>query len=115
MSGSGDSRMQRIAVCGGVYSNPYALRAFVADARARGAGRLWCLGDLGGYGAEPEEIWQLLLDSGIECIAGNYEVAIGRGDPGELVRMVQGAVRTVRTDRRLGGGLRQTRDHVVVA
>lgn len=73
--------MTRIAVCGGVYSNPYALRAFVADARARGARRLWCLGDLGGYGAEPEEIWTLLRANGIECIAGNYEVAIGRGDP----------------------------------
>lgn len=73
--------MPLIAVCGGVYSNPYALRAFVADARARGADRLWCLGDLGGYGAEPEEIWGLLREHGIECIAGNYEVAIGRGDP----------------------------------
>jgi uncharacterized Fe-S cluster-containing radical SAM superfamily protein/predicted phosphodiesterase len=73
--------MPRIAVCGGVYANPYALRAFVADARARGAERLWCLGDLGGYGAEPEAIWSLLRDNEIECIAGNYEVAIGRGDP----------------------------------
>lgn len=72
--------MPRIAVCGGVYSNPYALRAFVADARARGAQRLWCLGDLGGYGAEPEEIWGLLQEHDVECIAGNYEVAIGRGD-----------------------------------
>ncbi len=72
--------MPRIAVCGGVYSNPYALRAFVADARQRGAERLWCLGDFGGYGAEPEEIWDLLRVNGIECIAGNYEVAIGRGD-----------------------------------
>jgi len=73
--------MPRIAVCGGVYANPYALRAFIQDARARGAQRLWCLGDLGGYGAEPEEIWALLRDNDIECIAGNYEVAIGRGDP----------------------------------
>ncbi len=72
--------MPRIAVCGGVYSNPYALRAFVEDAKERGAQRLWCLGDFGGYGAEPEEIWDLLRSNGIECIAGNYEVAIGRGD-----------------------------------
>lgn len=72
--------MTRIALCGGTYSNPYALRAFVADARARGAERLFCLGDFGAYGAEPEAIWPILLDEGIECIAGNYEVAIGRGD-----------------------------------
>jgi pyruvate-formate lyase-activating enzyme/diadenosine tetraphosphatase ApaH/serine/threonine PP2A family protein phosphatase len=72
--------MTRIAVSGGVYSNPYALRAFVADARARGAERLLNLGDLGGYGAEPDAIWPILTGEGIECIAGNYDVAIGRGD-----------------------------------
>jgi diadenosine tetraphosphatase ApaH/serine/threonine PP2A family protein phosphatase len=73
--------MTRLALCGGTYSNPYAVRAFVPDARARGADRLWCLGDFGAYGAEPEAIWPLLIDNGIECIAGNYELAIGRGDP----------------------------------
>ncbi len=73
--------MTRLALGGGPYSNPYALRAFARDARARGADRLWCLGDLGGSGAEPEAIWPLLIDNGIECIAGNYDVAIGRGDP----------------------------------
>lgn len=73
--------MTRIALCGGTYSNPYALRAFVADARSRGAERLVFLGDLGAYGAEPDALWPVLLDEDIECIAGNYDVAIGRGDP----------------------------------
>ncbi len=72
--------MTRIAVCGGVYSNPYALRAFIDDARARGAEQLWCLGDLGGYGAEPDAVWPLLLDNDVLVVAGNYDVAIGRGD-----------------------------------
>ena len=71
--------MTRLAICGGPYSNPYALRAFVEQARARGADRLFCLGDFGAYGAEPEAIRPLLLDNGVECIAGNYEVAIGSG------------------------------------
>ncbi|MCD2193735.1 radical SAM protein [Actinomycetospora endophytica] len=71
------TRRSRIALCGGIYSNPYALRAFVADARRRGADRLICLGDFGAYGAEPEAVWPLLDEHGIECIAGNYEVAIG--------------------------------------
>jgi predicted phosphodiesterase/uncharacterized Fe-S cluster-containing radical SAM superfamily protein len=68
----------RIAVCGGVYANPYALRAFLDDARARGAERLYCLGDLGGFGAEPDAVWPLL--DGVATIAGNYDLAIGRGD-----------------------------------
>jgi len=71
--------MTRLAICGGTYSNPYALRAFVDRARALGADRLICLGDLGAYGGEPEAIWPLLTDNGIECLAGNYEVAIGGG------------------------------------
>jgi len=72
--------MPRIAVCGGAYANPYALQAWLTDARARGAQRLFCLGDLGGFGAECDAIWPLLIDAGVECIAGNYDVAIGRGD-----------------------------------
>lgn len=70
----------RIAVCGGVYSNPYALRAFLDDARARGAEQLYCLGDLGGYGAEPDAVWPLLVQNDVTVVAGNYDVAIGRGD-----------------------------------
>ena len=73
--------MTRLAVCGGAYANPFALEAWVRDARARGADRLICLGDLGGFGAECDAIWPLLVANDVECIAGNYDVAIGRGDP----------------------------------
>jgi predicted phosphodiesterase len=74
----------RIAVCGGAYSNPWAMRAFIDDARSKGAERLYCLGDLGGYGAEPEAVWDLLTGNGVICVAGNYDVAIaaGAGDCG---------------------------------
>lgn len=71
----------RIGVCGGPYANPYALRAFVADARDRGCERLFCLGDLGGFGAEMDPLWPLLIDNGVECVAGNYDVAVHRADP----------------------------------
>ncbi|MEU0337482.1 radical SAM protein [Streptomyces bobili] len=70
----------RIAVCGGPYGNPHALQAFVDDARARGCERLFCLGDLGGFGADVNALWPILTDNGIECVAGNYDVAIARGD-----------------------------------
>ena len=67
-------------MCGGVYANPYALAAMLDDARARACERVLCLGDLGGFGAECDAVWPLLVDGGVECIAGNYDVAIGRGD-----------------------------------
>jgi diadenosine tetraphosphatase ApaH/serine/threonine PP2A family protein phosphatase/pyruvate-formate lyase-activating enzyme len=70
----------RIAVFGGAYANPYALRAMIADACSRGAERIVCLGDLGGFGAECDAIWPLLVESEVDCMAGNYDIAIGRGD-----------------------------------
>ena len=72
--------MPRIAAFGGVYANPYALRALLDDARRRGCDALYCLGDLGGFGAECDAIWPLLLEHDVTTIAGNYDVAIGRGD-----------------------------------
>ena len=70
----------RIAVCGGPYANPHALKAMLRDARARGCERTFCLGDLGGFGADCDGVWPLLRQFGVECIAGNYDIAIGRGD-----------------------------------
>ncbi|CAA9508160.1 MAG: hypothetical protein AVDCRST_MAG17-1822 [uncultured Solirubrobacterales bacterium] len=73
--------MPRIAAFGGAYANPYALEAMLADARERGCERIFSLGDLGGFGAECDAIWPLLIDHGVESIAGNYDMAIGRSDP----------------------------------
>lgn len=73
--------MPKIAACGGPYANPHALAAMIRDARARGCERIFCLGDLGGFGAGCDAVWPLLEEHGVECIAGNYDIAIGRGDP----------------------------------
>ncbi|MGH9055648.1 MAG: radical SAM protein [Acidimicrobiales bacterium] len=70
----------RIALCGGPYANPYALTAFVADARRRGCEHLYCLGDLGGFGAEIDALWPIIEAGEITCVAGNYDVAIARGE-----------------------------------
>ena len=72
--------MTRIAAFGGVYSNPYALAALADDSRLRGCDALYCLGDLGGFGAECDAIWPLLVEHGVTTIAGNYDIAIARGD-----------------------------------
>jgi pyruvate-formate lyase-activating enzyme/predicted phosphodiesterase len=70
----------RLAVCGGVYANPWALEAWAQEARAAGAERLVCLGDLGGFGAACDKVWPILREHGVQCVAGNYDIAIGRGD-----------------------------------
>jgi predicted phosphodiesterase len=71
----------KIAACGGPYANPPALAAMLSDARARGCERVFCLGDLGGFGADCDGVWPLLEGHEVECIAGNYDIAVARGDP----------------------------------
>src|SRR5207237_159053 len=50
----------RIAVLGGVYANAEALAAVLADTRRRDAEAVFCLGDLGGFGAHPERVFPVL-------------------------------------------------------
>lgn len=70
---------RRVALFGGIYSNHVALRAVIDDARARGAEALFCLGDLGAFGPNPDEVFPLLLDGGVITLRGNYDDAVARG------------------------------------
>jgi predicted phosphodiesterase len=80
MSGSADDQTYaRIAAFGGVYSNHHALRAVIADARARGAEALLCLGDLGAFGPHPDRVFPILIDDDVRTIRGNYDDSIARG------------------------------------
>jgi diadenosine tetraphosphatase ApaH/serine/threonine PP2A family protein phosphatase len=69
----------RVAVLGGVYSNHVALRAAIADARARGAAAIYCLGDLGAFGPHPDRAIEIVREEGVVTLAGNYDDSIGRG------------------------------------
>ena len=62
-----------IAVLGGVYANHTGLRAVLEDARGRGARRIFCLGDLGGFGPNPGRVFPILEEHGVETLAGNYD------------------------------------------
>ena len=69
----------RIAVFGGIYSNHYALAALLEDAARRGAEAIYCLGDLGAFGPNPEKIRPLLDQGGVLSIQGNYEESLASG------------------------------------
>jgi diadenosine tetraphosphatase ApaH/serine/threonine PP2A family protein phosphatase len=70
---------RRIAVFGGVYSNEPALRAMLEDARARDVDAVFCLGDVGGFGPQPDRVYPLLRDGGVHMIQGNYDQALASG------------------------------------
>ncbi len=69
----------RVAVFGGIYNNHYALAALLEDAARRGAEAVYCLGDLGGFGPNPESVWPLLEQGAVRTIQGNYEESLAGG------------------------------------
>lgn len=69
----------RIAVFGGVYSNHLALAALLEDATRRGAEALFCLGDLGAFGPNPEKVRPLLAQGSVLTLQGNYEESLAAG------------------------------------
>ena len=69
----------RIAVFGGVYSNHLALAEVLEAAVRRGAEAVYCLGDLGGFGPNPEKVRPLLAEGGVLAIQGNYEESLASG------------------------------------
>jgi hypothetical protein len=69
----------RVAVFGGIYNNHLALAALLEDAARRGVEAVYCLGDLGGFGPNPERVWPLLEQGEVRCIQGNYEESLSGG------------------------------------
>lgn len=70
----------RLAVFADIHANRQAFQACLDSARARGAERFVCLGDIVGYGADPEWAVDTVMDlvkDGAVAIVGNHDAAIG--------------------------------------
>ncbi len=72
----------RYAIIGDIHSNLIAFKAVLQDIEKKGGfDRIWCLGDVVGYGPEPHACIELLLQHDHICVAGNHDwAAIGRID-----------------------------------
>ena len=66
----------RVAICTDIHGNRHAFEAVIAAAEADGAEELWCLGDLVGYGAEPDACVALAEAHCAICLAGNHDLAV---------------------------------------
>ena len=69
--------MDEMALFSDVHGNSWALRAVLAEIERRGIVRRYCLGDLVGYGADPNGVVGLVRDSGIPSLLGNYDEGVG--------------------------------------
>jgi putative phosphoesterase len=76
--------MSGLALISDIHGNTQALRAVLADVRVRGIEAVYCLGDLVGYGPDPNGVIDLIRSESIPTIMGNYDDGVGweRGDCG---------------------------------
>lgn len=65
----------KIAVISDIHANLQALEAVIDDIRETGADEVWCLGDAVGYGANPNEVLEILADTCSVCLIGNHDLA----------------------------------------
>ncbi|MEE8469979.1 MAG: metallophosphoesterase family protein [Dehalococcoidia bacterium] len=64
------------AIVSDIHGNLAAFQAVLRDIDMRGEiGRIWCLGDIIGYGPDPRECIELLRQYDHVCVAGNHDWA----------------------------------------
>jgi diadenosine tetraphosphatase ApaH/serine/threonine PP2A family protein phosphatase len=66
----------RIAMLSDVHGNRPAFEAVLAAIEATDLEEIWCLGDLVGYGAEPDECVSLARERCDVCLAGNHDLVV---------------------------------------
>ncbi|MEK6193147.1 MAG: metallophosphoesterase, partial [Deltaproteobacteria bacterium] len=66
----------RIAVISDIHGNIEALREVFDDIEKSGVDSVICLGDMVGYGPEPEAVVQWIISRNIPTIMGNHELAV---------------------------------------
>jgi predicted phosphodiesterase len=66
----------RIALLSDVHGNLPAFRAVVEDVAQAEVDETWCLGDLVGYGAQPDECVELAGESCEVSLAGNHDLVV---------------------------------------
>lgn len=70
--------MDQVAVITDIHGNLPALQAALRRIDDLGIDRIYCGGDLVGYGPHPNEVCALIAERGIPTIYGNYDYAIAR-------------------------------------
>jgi predicted phosphodiesterase len=67
----------RLAILSDIHSNLAALEAVLADIDADdGIDEIWCLGDVVGYGADPDACARLISERAALCLVGNHDLAV---------------------------------------
>jgi diadenosine tetraphosphatase ApaH/serine/threonine PP2A family protein phosphatase len=66
----------RVAAITDIHANLPALEAVLGEIEAAGAEEIWCLGDVLGYGVEPDACADLVRERCDVCLVGNHDMAV---------------------------------------
>ena len=66
----------RIAVVSDIHGNWHAFEAVLADIRSEGVDEMWCLGDIVGYGPQPNRCVEEARVNSTLCLLGNHDLAV---------------------------------------
>jgi predicted phosphodiesterase len=66
----------KVAVISDIHANKQAFEAALEAISASDATEVWCLGDLVGYGADPDACVELARRHAAVCLAGNHDLAV---------------------------------------
>jgi predicted phosphodiesterase len=66
----------KVAVVSDIHSNRQAFEAVLEAVADSDASELWCLGDIVGYGADPDACVELARRHVAVCLAGNHDMAV---------------------------------------
>lgn len=83
----------RYAILSDIHSNLEALSVVLERTRSLGADATFCLGDIVGYNANPNECVEIVRSEGIRCILGNHDSrAAGMEEPDDFNTLAERAV-----------------------
>jgi predicted phosphodiesterase len=66
----------RVAVISDIHGNLHALEAVLAEIEREDVEEIWCLGDVVGYGARPNECCDLVRERATIALCGNHDLAV---------------------------------------
>jgi predicted phosphodiesterase len=66
----------KVAVVSDIHANWHALEAVLADLEVQAPDEVWCLGDLVGYGPQPNPCTVAIAERAQFCLAGNHDLGV---------------------------------------
>ena len=66
----------KVAIISDIHGNRHAFEAVLGEIAESQADTVWCLGDLVGYGGDPDACVALARRHAAVCLAGNHDLAV---------------------------------------